>query len=720
MPKGKKPGNSAQVEKLRTALAREKAKSAALAKERAEAREQQAAAAEILKVINRSPDNAQPVFDAIVKRALRLMRGHSAGVTRLADGVLHLAGYTATSKSGDAALRRHFTGADWKQTANGRAIRTRVPYVIPDTEKAQLRAKEMGRRRGYRSMVVVPLLRNGAAIGALAVTRKSPGPFSKHEIGLLETFAEQAVIAIENVRRFDETKQALERQTATGEILRVISDSPADIQPVFDAIAKSAARFCGAVDVLIHTVDGEMLRRRAHFGPIRSVNESRPLAGGTPSEVAILERRTIRVDDMVQELKQGKYPGGRDLQKRTGFRSLLAVPLLRDRVAVGVISMRRLEVDPFAPRQIELAETFAAQAVIAIENVRLFNETKEALERQTATAEILKVISGSPTSVQPVFQAIVDSALQLLVCTGAGLLRREGDAFRVVAMSSADPALRMPENPRAIPIDPAANFPSRVFVSKAMLHIPDWSAIELPMHERGVYESLGVRSSLLLPMMREGDCIGVLFVSRSIARPYTDKEIALMQSFVDQAMIAVENVRLFNETREALERQTATAEILKVIASSPSDVQPVFDAIAASARRLLNGGAALVNLRVGDMLELAAYTSTGEAGDAALRKLFPTKITGKGHMGKAILAAAPVLISDIETEEGYSEAFKADARTRGFRSVVSVPMMKDGEPIGGISVNRPAAGNFTEHQTNLLKTFADQAVIAIENLRLFN
>src|SRR6185503_1688361 len=230
----------------------------------------------------------------------------------------------------------------------------------------------------------------------------------------------------------------------------------------------------------------------------------------------------------------------------------------------------------------------------------------------------------------------------------------------------------------------------------------------------------GFRSVVSVPMLREGEPIGVISVYRPAAGKFSEHQTNLLKTFADQAVIAIENVRLFNETKESLERQTATAEILRVIASSPSDLQPVFDAIAASARRLLSGHAAVVARRAGDKLELAAYTSTGEAGDAALRKMFPAKITGQGHTGKAVLTAAPVWVSDVETDPGYSEAFRAAARMRGFRSVVSVPMVREGEPIGVISVYRPTAGKFSDHQTNLLKTFADQAVIAIENVRLFN
>jgi len=873
-----------------------------------EALERQTATAEILKVIASSPSDVQPVFDAIAASAMRLIGGLSAAVARLDGEMLHLAAFTTTSEDGDEAIRSTFPRPLSDPSNFVTAMRNQAPRWIEDTETSPdvpPDIKALARARGWRSSLATPMMRGTEAIGVINVTRIAPGTFSDHQVGLLKTFADQAVIAIENVRLFNETKEALERQTATAAILHVLGGSMTDTQPVFEAIVKNCHDLFKNSGVMLRLAADGQLHVKAHvdYPTLGSLPIDRTSAAG----VCMVEGRIIHLTNLEEAARE--FPRIRQLGLKHGYRSGIFAPLMRGGQAIGIISVMRRELGAFGDKDVQLLKTFADQAVIAIENVRLFNETKEALERQTATAEILRVISNSPTSVQPVFQAIVDSALRVLACTGAAFLRREGDAFRLVAMSSSDPAFTMPANPRPIPIDPSGNFPSRVFVDKAMLHIPDWSAIELPPHERGVYESLGVRSSLMLPLLREDGCIGVLTVTRSIARAYTGKEIALMQtfadqaviaienvrlfnetqealarqeaasqvlrsisesvsdtapvftaildccnrlipsidyvqvqliegadrvslvdhrfgqvrgaapgkqeerkaelmareaahfprplagstleralnqgrvviladtldgpdtppatlvearrwghsysqitvplmregrcigaieafrrrlggfeakesslleSFADQAVIAIENVRLFNETKESLERQTATAEILKVIASSPSDVQPVFDAIAASARRLLGGHAANVARRAGDVLELAAFTSTGEAGDSEISRLWPAKITGKGHMGKALLSKAPAWVEDIETEPGYSEEFRAGARARGMRSAVSVPMLREGEAIGVISVNRSVPGRFSDHQTNLLQTFADQAVIAIENVRLFN
>ena len=260
-------------------------------------------------------------------------------------------------------------------------------------------------------------------------------------------------------------------------------------------------------------------------------------------------------------------------------RTCLSVPMLRGGDLIGVITTWRREVRPFNERQIELIKTFAAQAVIAIQTARLFNETQEALARQTASAEILRVISSSPTDVTPVFSAVVEAAVRLLACDIAIVLRRDGKTYSPVAGATpVGPMVDM--GPSNLPIDPDQNFPSRAIISKSMLHLPDWSAIELPPHERRIREALGVSSALYLPLLREHECLGVLVFGRERVNEFSGKEIALAESFRDQAMIAIENVRLFNETKQALEHQTATADILKVIAGSPSDVQPVFDAIA--------------------------------------------------------------------------------------------------------------------------------------------
>jgi GAF domain-containing protein len=405
MTKRNKAGDSAQVERLRQALAREKAKSAALAKERREVREQQAAAAEILKVISRSPDEAQPVFDAIVKRARRLLGGYSAVVARIAGEMAHLGRSRRPTRPATrpfGRVTRVLSTTTLRPEGNpvqATLVRQRC------TEGSRERALQAHRSEaGISKLACRPMLCDGAVVGTINVTRKEAGPFSKQEINLLQTFAQQAVIAIENVRRFNETKEALERQTATAEILKVIASSPSEVQPVFDAIVASAHRLIGGNSATMARVADGMLhlaattvREKRGVEALKSfypVPVSRGFAGKMARTLAPVYIADVESDPDVSS-------DTREMLRMRGIRSLVAAPLVRDGAAIGTINIARTEPGNFNPHHVELLKTFADQAVIAIENVRLFNETKEALERQTATAEILRVIASSPSDVQP-------------------------------------------------------------------------------------------------------------------------------------------------------------------------------------------------------------------------------------------------------------------------------------------------------------------------------
>jgi GAF domain-containing protein len=322
------------------------------------------------------------------------------------------------------------------------------------------------------------------------------------------------------------------------------------------------------------------------------------------------------------------------------------VPLLRDDESLGVLVFQRAQAGAFDEKEIVLAQSFADQAVIAIENTRLFNETKESLEQQTAISEVLRVISDSPTDVKPVLDTVAARAAQICDASDARIWLAEGEQVRHAA-GFGD--MLMPVSlGEAMPLR-RGTVVGRAILDRKTLHIEDVTAAEDFAEGREMHVRSGAKTFLAVPLLREDRALGLIMLRRKEVRPFTDKQVGLLKTFAHQAAIAIENVRLFNETRESLERQTATAEILKVIAASPSDVQPVFDAIAESARRLLGGAAALVARRAGDKLELAAHTSSGEAADAALRKLFPTTITGRGHMGRALLTAAPAWVGDVDT-----------------------------------------------------------------------
>ena len=572
---------------------------------------------------------------------------------------------------------------------------------------------------GTRTVLVTPLLREGVAIGTIQIRRPEVRPFSEKQIKLLETFASQAVIAIENVRLFKELqernaelREALEHQTATAEVLGIISRSPTDVQPVLDAIVESAARVCGIDDVVLRLYEGNKAVSRAHFGPIpiRTVAVSRDL----PRFRWMREHGTLHVPDV---RAQNESPL---VSSDIGWRTHLSVPLRQQEDLIGHLSARRTEVRPFTPVQIKLLETFADQAVIAIENVRLFQELKEALEQQTATSEILGVIASSPTDIQPVFQTIVDNAVRLCEAQNGAVFRFDGEVFRSVVHRNVSPALHAyGEN---TPIRPGRESAvRRLGLEKRPVHIPDMLADpECIVPEP--YREEGMRTSLAVPLLKENNLIGAIAIWRREVRPFTDAHIKLVSTLADQAVIAIENVRLFKELQtrnrdltEALEQQTATSEILRVIASSPTDIQPVLDVVAENAARLCDALDGII-LRVdGDTLRgVAKYGSVPTPG-------YPLPITRGTPVGRAVADRQTIHVHDLAVEAGTEFP---DSKTRqeisGSRTVLATPLLREGTPIGAIAIRRTEVHPFSEKQIALLKTFADQAVIAIENVRLFN
>jgi signal transduction histidine kinase len=588
---------------------------------------------------------------------------------------------------------------------------------------------ENARRLGFRAVLVVPLLREGVAIGSITLRRREAQLFTPRQISLLETFADQAVIAIENVRLFTELQEknqdlttVLDQQTATAEILRVISSSPTDIQPVLDAIARSAARLCEAYDASVWLRDDETLVMRAHHGPIPVPPQGLPIRRDWVTGRAVVDGRPIHVDDLATAGDQ--FPEGQAMALRDGHRTTLATPLLQEGKAIGAILIRRDEVRPFSDKHIALLKTFADQAVIAIENVRLFNETKEALERQTATSEILRVISASPTDVQPVFEVIAASAVRL--CDGYFSAVFVSDGVRVHVRATHN---LPPEWQEAV----AEVYPAPLDSDlQSVQTIREQRVIQvLNFQEEGGPEARhraqisGYRTWIGVPMLGRSGAVGAIAVARREQRAFSDADISLLQTFADQAVIAIENVRLFKELESkncdlttALAQQTATSEILRVISSSPTEVRPVFDAIIASAVKLCEAHSGiLVRVESGLIHRVTGIGPHREAQES-VQRTFPRPIDTTSTLGQAILERRVVQLPDTESPTG-SPTVRDAARLIGFRAELSVPMLRDGEPIGGIAVTRRNPGPFSSDEVQLLRTFADQAVIAIENVRLF-
>jgi two-component system, NtrC family, sensor kinase len=692
-----------------------------LEKRLAEALEQQTATAEILSIISRSPTDIQQVLEAVAQSASRLCGAANISLYRVEGSLMRK---VAEHGPPLTALRVGETRSITRTSVSGRAIIDGTTIHVPDHQSAEAAQEypDAQRDTGIRTTIGLPLLCEGVAIGAFTAYRTESRSFSEREISLLQTFADQAAIAIENARLFNETKEALEQQTATAEILRVISSSQTDYQPVFDTIVRTAGLVCSAVDAVLWTTDGDELVVRAHHGPISATIGARQPMHGSVAGYAVRERSVVHVKDLT---KADDFPVGRDLARRLGWRTTLSAPLLREGVAVGALLIRRSEVRPFSDRQIALVQTFADQAVIAIENVRLFTALEARNRDLTATSEILRVTSTSPTDVQPVFDAIVASAARLCDAVFSALGTFDGELMDIVAAHNWTPAAWDAAR-RTWPARPNRALASgRAILEGAVVHIPDVD-LDREYDSPEMSHAVGFRSILSVPMMRHDQPVGVIAVGRAEPGPFSDSQITLLRTFADQAVIAIENVRLFKELEArnrdlttALDKQTATSDILRTIAGSQTDVQPVFDAIVASAARLLGGYTSTLSRVMDNHVALVALTRSHDEADAALRARFPQPLDSREAHAQTIRARAPLNIADAVSDPRLPEAQQNSARARGFRSLVLVPLLHQGAAIGAIGVSRREPGGFTYDEIALLKTFADQAVIAIENVRLF-
>ena len=501
-----------------------------------------------------------------------------------------------------------------RESVTGRALLERKTVQIldaqTDPEYTLSKAQKLG---GYRSMIGVPLLREGTPIGVFALARKSVRPFTEKQIELVTTFADQAVIAIENVRLFEdvqartrELSESLQQQTATADVLKVISRSTFDLQAVLDTLVESAARLCDADMANIWRPKGTSYRLAASYGVAGKFKEwlknKKYLEGvaiepgrGTIVGRTLLEGKTVHVRDIQDD---PEYDLG-GLISIGDYRTTLGVPLLREGTPIGVLFLTRTRVDPFTQQQVELVATFADQAVIAIENVRLFDEVQartrelsEALEQQTATSEVLSIISSSPGELAPVFQAMLENAIKICEANFGNLFTYSDNSFRVVAQHNAPPAYRefWEREPLVLlgdePLVPLA----RLATSKSVVHLPDLRTeqgyIERQPRVVALVDGAGARTMLLVPMLKDGELVGSIVIYRQQVRPFSDKQIELVANFAAQAVIAIENTRLLNELRESLQQQTATADVLQVISGSPGELEPVFKTMLENAVRI--------------------------------------------------------------------------------------------------------------------------------------
>jgi GAF domain-containing protein len=559
--------------------------------ELAEAREQQTATAEVLQVINSSPGDLAPVFDAILDKGTTLCDA-AFGTLHTYDGKSF---NLAASRGASPALLEFQRKPLTSGLGNQRFLQGENVHNVPDIiEGEAYRAGSPGQRAlvelgGARSFVSIALRKEGALLGYMSFYRREVRPFSDKQIALLQNFASQAVIAMENARLITETHEALEQQTATAEVLQVINSSPGDLAPVFDAILDKAHAVCGAEYGGMAVYDGEHFRAVAVRGYPDELAEAirQPFRGNTFHQRLIHGEPFVQIPDVTAVASELNDTAGRAIRE-AGLRTTLMVPLRRDGTLLGFISASRREVHPFTDKQIALLQNFAAQAVIAMENARLITETREALEQQTATAEVLQVINSSPGELAPVFEAILEKAHALCGAAHGGLLIRDGEEFRVAAAHGEAFVEARQKEGRIL--SPAGGTFTRLILGEQIMHFTDVqtddSYSSLPPQLQRLFRDHGIRTLLNVALRKDGVLLGIITAFRQEPRPFTDKQIALLQNFAAQAVIAMENARLLTETREALEQQTATAEVLGVINFSPGDLAPVFDAMLEKAFRL--------------------------------------------------------------------------------------------------------------------------------------
>jgi len=532
----------------------------------------------------------------------------------------------------------------------------------------------------------------------------------------------------------EQLAEALEQQTATSEVLNVISNSPGDLQPVFKAILAHATRICGAKFGMLNLYDGDSFRTLAfHNAPPEYVEARSRFGAFRPHPESALgyverTRQIAQIDDIrARRPYHERDPAVLALADLAGARTLLIVPMVKENELIGTVGIYRQEVRPFADKQIDLVRQFAAQAVIAIENTRPLNELRESLAQQTATSEVLGVISRSAGELTPVFQTMLANATSICEAKFGNLLLYDGDMFRVTAFHDAPPtweALRRADP--IIRVDNDGQPLGRLVATRQVQHIVDIRTE--PAYAEGhpptvaIAEAAGARSLLLVPMLKENVLVGAIVIYRQEVRPFTDKQIELISNFAKQAVIAIENTRLLNELRESLQRQTATADVLKVISSSPGELKPVFQAMLENAVRICEANFGALYLWEGDAFRIAALHNPPSAYAEARRRNPVLRPIPETALARVATSKQTVQIADVQGEPAYrsTPAHLIGLEMGGLRTVLSVPMLKEGELIGAFNLHRQEVRPFSDKQVELVTNFANQAVIAIENTRLLN
>jgi GAF domain-containing protein len=691
--------------------------------------EQLSATSEVLKIIGGSQGRLETVFQALLERAARLCEANFGILWLHEDGGLRIgAMHNAPRAFAESIAQRRKHEPILRPgplTPLARVIATKrvvhvADYAASEAYKQRydsaVRMVELARAR---TLLNVPMLRGKELIGDLSIYRQEVRPFTDKQIALVEHFAAQAVIAIENARLLNELRESLGQQTATADVLKVISSSPGDLEPVFQAMLENATRICGAKFGTLYRFENEKFQAAALFGSTPRLIEAQKQRGPFIPTAGTLLNRLMRMKEVAHTADYAAESAQSLPARLGGARSTVAVPMLKEGALVGAFAIYRQEVRPFTEKQIELLRNFAAQAVIAIENTRLLNELRESLEQQTATSEVLSVISTSPGELEPVFQAILESATRICTAKFGTLYRFDGEAFHLAAQFGMPPALAEFQRQRGRFQPSLGGHLDRVMRTKQVSQTADIAAepvLEPPAR-------FGVRTFVGVPMLKDDVLMGVINFYREEVRPFTEKQIELVTNFAAQAVIAIENTRLLNELRqrtddlsESLEQQTATSKVLEVISRSAFDLQAVFETVAENSVRLCGADRAFIYRFDGQLLQMvAAFNAPQKLKDFISQN--PIRPGRYSTSARAALERRTVHIPDVLADPEHSYGTK---NIDNLRTVLAVPILKGDDLLGVLTIfHLDRVKPFTDKQIGLVETFADQAAIAIENVRLF-